>query len=88
MLQVPESALDLAKQLGIGGAVALLMLDRFIPFLPAKKHANGYEKRIAKLEEKVEELDEKVDRITGTVDRLVGWLEGKFPSNFGGGFRK
>lgn len=88
MLQAPDSAVELAKQLGIAGAVALLVLDRFIPFLPAKKQTNGYEKRIAQLEERIDDLDAKLDKLTSQVDRLVGWLDGKFPSNFGGGFRK
>jgi len=81
MFQTPESAIDLARQLGVGGAVALLVVDRFFPFLPKAKATNGHgaiETRLAVMESKLKDLEgdtTPIKGLTSSVDKLVGWLE-------------
>jgi|SRR4030095_1969920 hypothetical protein len=79
LLQTPETAIDLAKQLGISGVVALLVLDRFWPFITKKSNGHGtLETRLALMESKIRELEgdtSPIKGLTSSVDRLVGWLE-------------
>lgn len=85
MLQTPETAIDLAKQLGISGVVALLLLDRFFPFLSRKdKGLNGsakdIERRLIKLEEGRENNENDIAELKKTlhdVNDLVQWLRGR-----------
>jgi hypothetical protein len=78
-LQIPETAIDLAKQLGISGVVAILVLDRIWPFFPKK--GNGHqviETRLALMESKLRDLEgdtSPIKGLTSSVDKLVGWLE-------------
>lgn len=91
LFQTPETAGELAKQLGLAFAIGVLAIDRIFPFLPKRKengngNGNNIDRRLTVLETEhigIKEDIEEFKKISREVDKLLGRIDERF-----GGFRK